>query len=77
MLNLLSIKCGYRSNIPTCCIIFFETIWYMKLGKWYNKLDGHNDYVHCPICLILKRSNKIIDCDDVNTNKPCNPCENK
>jgi hypothetical protein len=81
--KLLSIKCGYISNIPTCCIIFFETIWCKliypneKLRKRYNKFNNHLEgYLHCPICVMLKRTKEIIDCDD-KSKRPCNPCENK
>ena len=83
MMDKLSITCGYRSNIPICCIIFFETIWgkliYPNTRLYNNYMIFHRQqkgYVHCPICIILKRSREIIDCDN-NPNKPCNPCENK
>lgn len=70
-----TIKCGIKSKIPICCVLFFTFIWdgnYHKLD-WYDKISKKScknnyqwmyklQYVRCPICTIRHRIVKIKEC---------------
>ena len=80
------IRCGLRSNIPICCILFFCVIWRLlyffinfslvkKFLGWYppNSPEGCN-YIPCLFCLLLRRSRKLYECE-LNDKTCC--CYNK
>ncbi len=46
--------CGFHSNIPLCCIMWYLNSWsaednYFK-GNWYNTKG--NSYIYCPECIV-------------------------
>ena len=73
------VRCGWKSNIPICCILFFCVFWKMlyffisfsivkKFIYWYppRTPEGCN-YIPCFICFLLRRGYKLYVCsaDDV------------
>jgi hypothetical protein len=77
------IKCGLKSDIPVCCIIFFCTFWKLffcfvsfslvkKFIYWYPpRVTCDWDYVPCFICSILRRSRKVYVCSENDTSCCC------
>lgn len=78
------IRCGWKSNIPICCILFFCVIWRMlyffitfslvrKFIYWYppNMSEGCN-YIPCFICFMLRRGRKLYVCNE--NDKTCCCC---
>jgi len=76
LLNLDSIRCGFYSGIPKCCILWYESIWYLwiRLGRRIRKIEnlrikyvyarGLNfEYIPCPLCLLRKNVVSIKKCD--------------
>jgi len=71
MTKLSELICGFHSNIPLCCIIWYLGGWsandhYFKTN-WYNTKKGNN-YIYCPECIarIMEkraRPQKIKECD--------------
>lgn len=68
-----SIKCGFHSNIPKCCVFYFITIWALKellpqkLAHriWYwHFVSVDSQYISCPICILRNRvPNNISKCE--------------
>jgi len=55
---------GIRHKIPTCCIIFYETVWLPSLknqiaeyGKAMTQLTNNEGVIMCPDCLVAKMTN--------------------
>ena len=77
---IYDIKCGWKSNISLCCILFYTFIYYhpsqtnifkQKYRKWKNDAS----YIQCPICKIFnKKANKTKHCDYQNG---CFDCRGK
>ncbi len=71
MTKLSELICGFHSNIPLCCIIWYLGGWsandhYFKTN-WYNTKMSHN-YIYCPECIVRimekrARPQKIKKCD--------------
>jgi hypothetical protein len=74
-------RCGRRSNIPVCCMIFFVTFWqacwilgHFPLVKrflsYYPSTKYHKyRYVPCFYCYLMGRCNRVLTCD-----KDCKSC---
>jgi hypothetical protein len=70
------IRCGIRSNIPFCCIIFFCSFWKFifllfnfsfvrKFINWYPPRKTYNyHYVACPLCVIMHRYRYLRVCNE-------------
>lgn len=71
---LRDIRCGWKSNIPVCCILFFCVVWRLlyffiafslvkKFIYWYppNSPEGCN-YIPCFFCFLLRRGRKLYVC---------------
>ena len=65
------IRCGLKSNIPLCCILFFLVFWQIififvhfsivrKFVSWYPPEPC--GYVPCVFCVIRKSFRKVHDC---------------
>lgn len=72
------IRCGFRSNIPICCILFYVFVWnfiylfmYFEVVKkficWYPPKNVC-EYVACPICVILRRRQELHECSEFDPN---------
>lgn len=69
-----SVKCGLKSNIPICCILFYITFWhflflFMRFGfvwKFIRRYPIENDrrYVPCFMCYILNKKSKLHKCSE-------------
>jgi len=56
---------GIRNKIPSCCIIFYETVWLPSLknqiaeyGKAMTKITDNQGVILCPDCLVNKIEKK-------------------
>jgi hypothetical protein len=79
------IRCGYHSNIPICCMIFFLVFWiplfYLLCFQWVKQFINwypppmrnkkRFDYVPCPFCFIFNRRRKILLCEKDPENCVC------
>ena len=77
------VKCGLKSNIPVCCILFFCIIWKLifcfmsfNLAKrficWYpDKAKYDWEYVPCFMCFLLRRYRKVYVCSESDVNCCC------
>lgn len=84
--TLCEIICGFKSNIPICCIIFYITIWrcvcnidnknknHFIKNKYHQIVNNHynTNYVCCPVCLIRNNFRIIKQCNHIQC-KECNP----
>lgn len=69
-----SFSCGWHSNIPWHCILWFATAdWWLRWPAWYRALMRRRFAVHgprygyiaCPWCLLVRRKpNRVLPCDD-------------
>jgi len=67
------IRCGTRSNIPICCMIFFSCIWepcsmlthfhiFKRFKEWYFHLSGGFNYIPCPFCILIDKPRVLYKC---------------
>lgn len=70
------IRCGWKSNIPICCVLFFCVVWRLlyvfinfslvkKFLYWYPpRTVCESNYIPCFICLLLRRVRKLYVCSE-------------
>lgn len=59
--------CGIKSNIPICCVIFYNFIYGHIPAEFQLKyikiLNPKYQYIPCPFCIIERKMNEIKSCN--------------
>ncbi len=70
-----TIVCGWHSNIPVCCIVFFLLCWsplfyltafswVQRFIEWWPPSKRRFNYVACPLCVLRNKRNRLKICSE-------------